>query len=443
MQRVDYEKYGLAFGNVDAEEMVVGGLLVDGLAWVEIDPLAFTSKPLRLIYQAMCDLRAEGDPLDMASITTKIGNKMSGAMAVMARLEEQTGTAANIGHHASVLRQCYTRRGVVERANAAMALACDVDTPIETTISEAASGFVHLLGGETKVRYDIASICTGVHSEVMQSQEGKAQGISTGYRALDAQLTAMRPGEYILVGARPSMGKTAFALNVAYKLLGAGRSVFFVSAEMSKEACVMRLASMRSHTPTPQMFKAGGMTPEQCEAFTESMAWLHEFKDKFHVYDQTALTVSRIESAIQRAQLKSKVDVVFLDYIQLLRTSKGSNETAQLSNISMDLKDMAKRLGVVLVVLSQLNRSLESRDNKRPILSDLRQSGQLEQDADVVLFLYRDEVYYPGKRGKAAERDGELEVCVAKQRSGPIGTVYLRWIAEWTLVTDGYASVSS
>lgn len=257
--------------------------------------------------------------------------------------------------------------------------------------------------------------------------KGNVTGVATGFLDLDYKTAGLQPSDLILVAARPSMGKTAFVLNVAeYVAFKQNKTVAIFSLEMSKEQLVNRLFSMESHVDS-QHLRTGNLSDAEWEQLIESAAQIG--KSNLIIDDTPGISISELRSKCRKYKLEHNLEMVIIDYLQLMSGSGRSTDSRQqeISDISRSLKALARELHVPVVALSQLSRAVEQRPDHRPMLSDLRESGAIEQDADVVMFIYRDDYY-----NKDTERKGIAEIIIAKQRNGPIGTVELVWLPDYT-----------
>lgn len=264
--------------------------------------------------------------------------------------------------------------------------------------------------------------------EKASKSKGTVTGIPTGFIDLDYKLSGFQPSDFILIAARPSMGKTAFVLNIAqYMAFKKNKAVAIFSLEMSKEQLVNRLFSLESQVDA-QSLRTGNMKDSDWEKLIEGAGIIGQ--SKLIIDDTPGISISELRSKCRKYKLEHGLDIIIIDYLQLMTGSVGrSSESRQqeVSDISRQLKGLARELNVPVVSLSQLSRAVESRPDKRPMLSDLRESGAIEQDADVVMFIYRDEYY-----NKDSEFKKQAEIIIAKQRNGPVGTVNLAWLGEYT-----------
>ena len=264
--------------------------------------------------------------------------------------------------------------------------------------------------------------------EKASRSKGTVTGIPTGFIDLDYKLSGLQPSDLVLIAARPSMGKTAFVLNIAqYIAFKKERGVAVFSLEMSKEQLVNRLFSLESQVDA-QSIRTGNMKDSDWEKLIEGAGIIG--RSRLIIDDTPGISISELRSKCRKYKLEHELDVVIIDYLQLMTGSVGKSQESrqqEISEISRSLKGLARELNVPVVALSQLSRAVESRPDKRPMLSDLRESGAIEQDADVVMFIYRDEYY-----NKDSEFKRQAEIIIAKQRNGPVGTVNLAWLGEYT-----------
>ena len=264
--------------------------------------------------------------------------------------------------------------------------------------------------------------------EKASKSKGTVTGIPTGFIDLDYKLSGLQPSDLILVAARPSMGKTAFVLNIAqYVAFKKDRATAIFSLEMSKEQLVNRLFSLESQVDA-QALRTGNMKDSDWEKLIEGAGIIG--KSKLIIDDTPGISVSELRSKCRKYKLEHGLDLIIIDYLQVMTGSVGKRSESrqqEISEISRSLKGLARELNVPVIALSQLSRAVESRPDKRPMLSDLRESGAIEQDADVVMFIYRDEYY-----NKDSEYKKQAEIIIAKQRNGPVGTVHLAWLGEYT-----------
>ena len=303
--------------------------------------------------------------------------------------------------------------------------------PLESIMEQTEKSMFQLLQRRTTGEYvPIKQVVLNALDRIEKASKNKGTvtGIPTGFIDLDYKLSGLQPSDFILIAARPSMGKTAFVLNIAqYMAFKKNKAVAIFSLEMSKEQLVNRLFSLESQVDA-QSLRTGNMKDSDWEKLIEGAGIIGQ--SKLIIDDTPGISISELRSKCRKYKLEHGLDIIIIDYLQLMTGSVGkSSESRQqeVSDISRQLKGLARELNVPVVSLSQLSRAVESRPDKRPMLSDLRESGAIEQDADVVMFIYRDEYY-----NKDSEFKKQAEIIIAKQRNGPVGTVNLAWLGEYT-----------
>ena len=303
--------------------------------------------------------------------------------------------------------------------------------PVESIMEQTEKSMFQLLQRRTTGDYvPIKQVVLNALNKIEKASKSKGTvtGIPTGFIDLDYKLSGFQPSDFILIAARPSMGKTAFVLNIAqYMAFKKNKAVAIFSLEMSKEQLVNRLFSLESQVDA-QSLRTGNMKDSDWEKLIEGAGIIGQ--SKLIIDDTPGISISELRSKCRKYKLEHGLDIIIIDYLQLMTGSVGrSSESRQqeVSDISRQLKGLARELNVPVVSLSQLSRAVESRPDKRPMLSDLRESGAIEQDADVVMFIYRDEYY-----NKDSEFKKQAEIIIAKQRNGPVGTVNLAWLGEYT-----------
>lgn len=303
--------------------------------------------------------------------------------------------------------------------------------PLESIMEQTEKSMFQLLQRRTTGEYvPIKQVVLNALDRIEKASKSKGTvtGIPTGFIDLDYKLSGFQPSDFILIAARPSMGKTAFVLNIAqYMAFKKNKAVAIFSLEMSKEQLVNRLFSLESQVDA-QSLRTGNMRDSDWEKLIEGAGVIGQ--SKLIIDDTPGISISELRSKCRKYKLEHGLDIIIIDYLQLMTGSVGkSSESRQqeVSDISRQLKGLARELNVPVVSLSQLSRAVESRPDKRPMLSDLRESGAIEQDADVVMFIYRDEYY-----NKDSEFKKQAEIIIAKQRNGPVGTVNLAWLGEYT-----------
>ena len=428
--------------SIEAEQSVLGGLLLNNEAWDRIGDIVaeadFYRDDHRRIYHAISKLIADNKPADVLTAAEALqmnGELQSiGGIAYLHSLAEGTPSAANIRLYAEIVRE----RAIMRRlARVGEEIADDAYTPngreARQLLDEAEKKVFDIAEMGRKGGQGFASMST-LLSEVMtrlddlSKNPSSVTGKATGFVDLDEMTSGMQDGDLVIVAGRPSMGKTAFALNLAeHVALGLGLPVLIYSMEMGGTQIAGRLLSSVSKVDQ-QRLRTGRLEARDWDRLNQAMVKLNDAP--IHVDETPALNALELRARARRMWRQYMgLGLIVVDYLQLMSSAGGANENraTEISEISRSLKALAKELKVPVVALSQLNRSLEQRPNKRPVMSDLRESGAIEQDADVILFIYRDEVYNPESADK-----GTAEIIIGKQRNGPIGTVRLTFMGQNT-----------
>jgi replicative DNA helicase len=428
--------------SVEAEQSVLGGLMLDNDAWFNVAEVVLASDFYRaqhtIIFEAMIDLSAENQPLDALTVSERLQAKgmldKAGGIAYLAELTESTPGASNVVAYANIVRELSTLRQLIGAANriAESAFARD-GRPSEELLDLAEQEVFRISEGRIKGGGPESIVpLLGRAVEKMQTlykTRGAITGIPTGFDDLDKMTAGLQPADLVIVAGRPSMGKTSFAMNMAEH---AGMeseqkgAVLVFSMEMPSDSLLLRMLSSLGRIDQTRM-RTGDMHEDDWPRFTSAVAQL---KDKpLYIDDTPALTPNDLRTRARRVSREAGgLALIVVDYLQLMRVAgKVENRTNEIAEISRSLKSIAKEMGCPVIALSQLNRSLESRTDRRPVMSDLRESGGIEQDADLILFIYRDEVYNEESPDK-----GTAEIIVGKQRNGPIGKVRLSFIGNLT-----------
>ena len=340
-------------------------------------------------------------------------------------------TSANVKYYAQIVADKSLMRKMIKLNESIENMCYAGKEPVESIMEQTEKSMFQLLQRRTTGDYvPIKQVVLNALDKIEKASKSKGTvtGIPTGFIDLDYKLSGFQPSDFILIAARPSMGKTAFVLNIAqYMAFKKNKAVAIFSLEMSKEQLVNRLFSLESQVDA-QSLRTGNMKDSDWEKLIEGAGVIGQ--SKLIIDDTPGISISELRSKCRKYKLEHGLDIIIIDYLQLMTGSVGkSSESRQqeVSDISRQLKGLARELNVPVVSLSQLSRAVESRPDKRPMLSDLRESGAIEQDADVVMFIYRDEYY-----NKDSEFKKQAEIIIAKQRNGPVGTVNLAWLGEYT-----------
>lgn len=429
--------------SLEAEQSILGGLLLDNDAADRIgDVLAeddFYSDAHRVIYRHIVSLITDGKPADVVTLSEALASVQKldyvGGLAYLGALVQNVPTAANIRHYAEIVRE---RSILRQLAATAGEIADSAYNPAgrgaKSVLDEAEAKVLHIAeqgsrGQRTfQVLKDVlVSVVDRIETLYNRDDPSNVTGIATGYTDLDEKTSGLQPGDLVIVAGRPSMGKTALAINMGeHVALELKLPVVIFSMEMGASQLAMRMIGSVGKLDQHKL-RTGRLGPGDWERLSSALGRL---SDAQILIDETpSLNAIEVRSRTRRLQKQyGQLGLVIVDYLQLMQAqTAGENRATEISEISRSMKSLAKELKVPVVALSQLNRSLEQRPNKRPVMSDLRESGAIEQDADVILFIYRDEVYNPDTQDK-----GTAEIIIAKQRNGPIGTVRLTFLGEHT-----------
>ncbi len=422
---------------------MLGGLMLDEMAWDKISSALaaddFYRGDHRVIFRVMEDLVEKNQPLDIITIAEALDsvNELEnvGGIAYISELANNTPTASNILAYAQIVAERATVRKLISVAHEIADSGFNPDGRDSATLIDLAESKVFKIGDDRPSSggpQAIRPLLTEAVERIDQlfQTKGALTGLSTGFRDLDDMTMGFQPGDLIIVAGRPSMGKTSFAMNIAESAVIAGeKPVLVFSMEMPADSLIMRMLSSLGRIDQTKI-RSGQLADEDWPRLTSAVTLLND-KPLF-VDDSAALTPNEMRSRARRlAREHGDIGLIVVDYLQLMQVSGGGeNRATEISEISRSLKGIAKEFKCPLVALSQLNRSLEQRPDKRPVMSDLRESGAIEQDADVILAIYRDEVYH-----EDAEK-GIAEAIILKQRNGPIGRKKLAFIGQYTKFED-------
>lgn len=426
--------------NLEAEMALLGSILVDreimGIISEIVRASDFYAHVHESIYSVLEHLYDRGEPLDKITVGEELRRRgdleKTGGLSYLSSLMDTVQTAASAAYYAKIVREKAVLRSLIHAGTQITQLGYENEEDVEGALDQSEQlvyeiGMRQNTGEFTPVSRLLKPAFE--HIDKLFHNRGDRTGLTAGFRDIDEMTTGFQPGNFIILAARPGMGKTSFALNMA---VAASREetdpVAFFSLEMSNDELVQRLICAEAHISMHDM-RRGNIKPHHWEKISDAMGVLNELP--IYLDDTGGLSVSEIRSRCRRLKSGGGLSAVFIDYLQLLRPgvlSKGANRNEELSDICRTLKVTAKDLGVPIVALAQLNRGVEARTDKRPMLSDLRDSGSLEQEADMVSFLYREGYYH----NDVAEPD-LTEFIIAKHRNGPTGTVKLRFQREYTL----------
>jgi replicative DNA helicase len=428
--------------SVEAEQSLLGGLLIDNTAWDRLGGVLtdkdFYRPEHALIYKVIQRLVGDNHPADVITVHEAVKSEQGGDLVgidYLNSLAQSTPSAANIKGYADIVRDRSILRRLIEVSdNIVNSAFVPEGRSVRTLLDEAESRILQIgEEGSRKADYlEIEPLLKTVVARIdeLYNRQGGSDitGIATGFIDLDKQTSGLQKGDLVIVAGRPSMGKTAFALNIAENVaLAEGLPVVVFSMEMSGEQLAARLLGSVGRVDQGRM-RTGKLQDDEWPRVTDAIARLSNTQI---LIDETgALSSLELRARARRIarNFGGTLGLVVIDYLQLMSGSGSENRATEISEISRSLKSLAKELQCPVVALSQLNRGLEQRPNKRPIMSDLRESGAIEQDADLIMFIYRDEVYHPD----TTQDKGVAEIIIGKQRNGPIGTIRLSWQGPYT-----------
>jgi len=424
--------------SLEAEQSVIGSMIMDKDAIVTAMEMLhkddFYHLQYGILFDAMVELYSAGQPVDLVTLQNKLKEKdvpkEVSSLEFVRELVTAVPTSANIKYYATIVSENAVKRRLIRITegieNECYAGKESLESVLDKTEKDVFALLSSRSGGDfVPIRQVVMNALEKI--EKASKMSGTVTGIPTGFIDLDYRTAGLQPSDLILVAARPSMGKTAFVLNIAqYVAFHEAKSVAIFSLEMSKEQLVNRLFSLESRVDA-QALRTGNLSDADWEKLVEGAGIIGD--SKLIIDDTPGISISELRSKCRKYKLEHGLDIIIIDYLQLMTGSGRGTESRQqeISDISRSLKALARELNVPVVALSQLSRAVEQRPDHRPMMSDLRESGAIEQDADVVMFIYRDDYY-----NKDTELKGISEIIIAKQRNGPIGTVNLAWLPEYT-----------
>lgn len=427
--------------SVEAEQSVLGGLMLDNSSWEKVADLLvdhdFYRRDHQLIFRGIAALFEKSHPVDVITLAewhdTRGELDQVGQLAYLGMLARNTPSAANIVAYASIVRERSILRQLIaigttisnDAFNPDGRSSEDMLDQAERQVFEIAEKGAKRSGGFVQVKEVLGKVVDRI--DTLFENDSPITGLSTGFTDFDMQTSGLQPADLIVVAGRPSMGKTTFAMNLAENAaIKSKQPVAVFSMEMPADALAMRMLSSLGQIDQHRL-RTGRLNDDDWPRLTSAIALLNEAP--LFIDDTPALSVTELRARARRLKREHGLSLIVIDYIQLMQGSgkTGENRTTEVSEISRSLKALAKELEVPVIALSQLNRSLEQRPNKRPIMSDLRESGAIEQDADLIIFIYRDEVY-----NEDSPEKGKAEIIIGKQRNGPIGTVALTFQGKYT-----------
>ncbi len=426
--------------SVEAEQSVLGGLLLDADAWDRVADIVgesdFYRRDHRLAFAVMRELRERGEPVDVVTVSQRLESNGQlddvGGLAYLGELARNTPSAANIVAYANIVRDRAVLRELIRVGGEIAGTAFQPEGRGAAELLDEAEQRVFELaerdgrGGTSfaPIKDVLGRVMDRI--DLLYQRESSITGVSTGFNDLDEKTSGLQSGDLIIVAGRPSMGKTSFAMNIVeHAGIKSEQPVAVFSMEMPAEQLTMRMLSSLGRIDQGRL-RTGRLDDDDWPRLTSTLNMLSG--TPIFIDDTPALSPAELRARCRRLKREHGLGLVMVDYLQLMQVpGSKENRTAEISEISRGLKALAKELAVPVIALSQLNRSLESRTDKRPVMSDLRESGAIEQDADVILFIYRDEVYRDDSPDK-----GKAEIIIGKQRNGPIGKVILTFLGQHT-----------
>ena len=423
--------------SVEAEQAVIGSMIMDREAIVVASEIVmgedFYNRQYGILFETMVELNDKGYPVDLVTLQDKLKEKdvppEVSSLEFVRDLLGMVTTSANIKYYANIVAEKSTLRRLI-RLNEEIANTCYTGKEsLENILEDTEKRVFQLVQKRntedfTPIRQVVMNAMDRI--EAASRQKGTVTGIATGFLDLDYRTAGLQPSDLILIAARPSMGKTAFVLNIAQHIaFKLDLTVAIFSLEMSKEQLVNRLFSLQSSVDA-QKLRTGQLDDEEWEKLIESAGVIG--RSNLFIDDTPGISIAELRTKCRKLKLEHNLSIIIIDYLQLMSGSgKSDSRQQEISDISRALKGLARELHVPVVALSQLSRAVEPRPDHRPMMSDLRESGAIEQDADVVMFIYRDDYY-----NHDTEKKDIAEIIIGKQRNGPIGTVELAWLPKYT-----------
>ncbi|MCU5782288.1 replicative DNA helicase [Alcanivorax balearicus MACL04] len=430
--------------SVEAEQAVLGGLLLNNEAWDDVAERVgekdFYRKEHRLIFQVIGQLVEEEKPSDLVTVSQALTHRGElddvGGATYLSELARNTPSTANINAYAEIVRERSILRQLIQVSHKVSDLAFNPKGKPSLEILDTAESSIFEIAEQQKKGSGPQSIKSVLKKAVDRIDElyrtkNSLTGVTTGFEEMDKMTAGLQPSDMVVVAGRPSMGKTTFAMNLCENVaIKAGKPVLVFSMEMPADAIVMRMLSSLGRI-NQGAIRSGRLEQDDWPRITSAIQMLSE--QKFFIDDTAALSPLEMRARARRVarECGGEIGLIMVDYLQLMQVPGADNRVNEISEISRNLKGLAKEMNCPVLALSQLNRSLEQRPNKRPVMSDLRESGAIEQDADLIVFLYRDEVY-----NKDTPEKGIAEIIIGKHRNGPIGTVRLAFRGEFTRFDD-------
>ncbi|UCF30294.1 MAG: replicative DNA helicase [bacterium] len=427
--------------NLEAERAVLGAILLDNEVVYSVmevlDPQAFYQEAHRIIFRSMLDLNQRGEPIDLVTLTNALRTdglleKVGGATYIPS-LVEGVPTSAGAAHYARIVKEKSILRDLISTSTEIVEDCFEAAGDLDELIDQAERRIFQI--SDKRIGSGFFSMKEIVKSsfktiETLYERKEHVTGVPTGFKDIDELTSGFQPADLIVVAGRPSMGKTALCLNIAQNAAGSHKlPVAIFSLEMAKEQLVTRMLCSEARIDAHRL-RSGFLGSTDWPKLTRAAGHLSD--SPIFIDDTPAITVMEMRAKSRRLKAEKGLSLVIIDYMQLMRgRTRSDSREQEISEISRSLKALAKELNLPVVALSQLNRAVENRQDKRPILADLRESGAIEQDADVIIFIYRDEFY-----NKTSPDKGVAEIIVGKQRNGPVGTRKLTWLDKYTRFED-------
>jgi replicative DNA helicase len=423
--------------NIEAEQAVIGAIFLEPQAITSaseiLSPDDFYRAAHQKIYEVILTLSEKGEPIDLVTVTSDLQDRKLleevGGVSYLSDLANSVPTAANIEYYSQIVEEKSLLRRLIRTATEITKNGYVGEDEVEDILNEAERSILEVArrkrSGSFKAIKDVL-VETYDNIELLNNREGEITGIPTGFKHLDQMTAGFQRNDLIIVAARPSVGKTAFALNIAQNVATkTTENVAIFSLEMGAEQLVMRMLCAEGNIDA-QRLRTGKLQPEDWQKLTMAMGSLSNAG--IYIDDTPGIRINELQAKCRRLKQESGLGMILIDYLQLIVGSgkTGENRQQEVSEISRSLKGLARELQVPVIALSQLSRGVESRQDKRPMMSDIRESGSIEQDADIVAFLYRDDYY-----DKESENKNIIEIIIAKQRNGPVGTCELAFVKEY------------
>lgn len=428
--------------NLEAEKSVLGAILINNQAFNQaaevIDAQDFFRDAHRRIFEKMVGLTDRNEPVDFVTLTDELTRSGEldevGGPAYVSGLTDGVPRSANVEYYARIVKEKSTLRRLIQASNEVLVRAYDAEEDADDLLDEAERTIFSIAEGRMRSGFvKLSELVDGGYAmlEQLQASRGLVTGVPSGFVELDEMTSGFQKSDLVIVAARPAMGKTSFVMNIALNAaLEAGKSVGVFSLEMSKEQLFLRMLTSEARVDAHR-FRGGFLGEQDYERLNGAFARLHDAK--VFIDDTASAGILEMRAKSRRLKLEHGLDMLVIDYLQLMQgRGRFDNRQQELASISRSLKILAKELEIPILALSQLSRATETRSDHRPQLSDLRESGALEQDADVVMFIYREEVYAVSDEEKRPEVEGMAEIIVGKQRNGPIGSVPLAFLKQYT-----------